>query len=417
MAASRTASVAEFPTIQSRPRSLWNPSEAGDSFLRETKGPVIRRRFKNQRLVGPYDKPWLEVKDPRASFPNIIFWSGMVISCLIGGFIIWRNYDSVPKTEFCLSFEDNFETLDLNNWRREVQVGGFGTGSFDWTTTDDRNSYVDEQGLHIVPTLTTHDTNITPDQLFDGYTLNLTRDGSCTAPKSTPNLNLTCTAVSNYTSGATIPPVRSARLSTEGKHSIRYGRVEVVAKIGKGDWYWPAIWMMPEMGGAYGPWPASGEIDLAEFRGNNPKYYGEGGRDAVQSTIHWGPNKLHNRFWQTTAKLFQWKFPRGSTMWTRGGFQNILDGGGNRLADPWSQTGRASTPFDQKFFLILNVAVGGTNGYFLDGTGGKSWTDYSNTNVREFALANTTWYPTWDMKDGGMVVRSVKMWNLGKCPS
>ncbi|KAF3916831.1 Beta-glucanase [Dactylellina cionopaga] len=220
-----------------------------------------------------------------------------------GGFIIYRNYAAVPQPEFCLAFEDNFEILDLRNWRREVQVGGFGTGSFDWTTTDDRNSYVDSEGLHIVPTLTTHDTNITPDQLFDGYTLNLTKDGSCTAPrKTTPNLNLTCTVISNYTSGATIPPVRSARLSTEGKHSIRYGRVEVVAKMGKGDWFWPAIWMMPEMGGAYGPWPASGEIDLAEFRGNDPRIYGEGGRDAIQSTIHWGPDKIYNRFWQTTAK-------------------------------------------------------------------------------------------------------------------
>lgn len=54
-----------------------------------------------------------------------------------------------------------------------------------------------------------------------------------------------------------INPVRSARLNTKGKASIRYGRVEVVAKIPQGDWLWPAIWMLPQ-NDTYGPWPASG---------------------------------------------------------------------------------------------------------------------------------------------------------------
>lgn len=43
------------------------------------------------------------------------------------------------------------------------------TGSFDWTTDDEANSYVDEAGLHIVPTLTTATTDITYAQLLNGY--------------------------------------------------------------------------------------------------------------------------------------------------------------------------------------------------------------------------------------------------------
>jgi hypothetical protein len=43
------------------------------------------------------------------------------------------------------------------------------TGAFDWTTDDPHNSYVDAQGLHIVPTLTLDTTDITPGQMMDGY--------------------------------------------------------------------------------------------------------------------------------------------------------------------------------------------------------------------------------------------------------
>jgi beta-glucanase (GH16 family) len=67
-----------------------------------------------------------------------------------------------------------------------------------------------------------------------------------------------------------INPVRSARLTTKGKQTIRYGKVEVVAKLPVGDWLWPAIWMMPE-DSVYGTWPQSGEIDIMESRGNSPQ--------------------------------------------------------------------------------------------------------------------------------------------------
>lgn len=89
-----------------------------------------------------------------------------------------------------------------------------------------------------MPTLTNETTDITNDQLYNGYLLNLTnaKDGACTGTSLK-----SCVSFSNGTGGAMIPPVRSARLSTKGKASIRYGRVEVVAKFPKGDWLWPAI--------------------------------------------------------------------------------------------------------------------------------------------------------------------------------
>jgi hypothetical protein len=69
--------------------------------------------------------------------------------------------------------------------------------------------------------------------------------------------------------------------------------VEVVAKLPKGDWLWPAIWLLPEHQ-AYGQWPASGEIDLMESRGNAPGYPA-GGVDCFGSTLHFGP------FWPEDA--------------------------------------------------------------------------------------------------------------------
>lgn len=62
-------------------------------------------------------------------------------------------------------------------------------------------------------------------------------------------------------------PVKSARIRTVNSFAFRYGRVEVKAKMPSGDWLWPAIWLMPKYN-TYGVWPASGEIDMVESRGN-----------------------------------------------------------------------------------------------------------------------------------------------------
>lgn len=87
-----------------------------------------------------------------------------------------------------------------------------------------------------MPTLTNETTGITNDELYSNYTLDLSKDGSCTGDK-----NSSCVITSDPIEGDMIPPVRSARLSTKGKKGIRYGRVEVEAKLPKGDWIWPAI--------------------------------------------------------------------------------------------------------------------------------------------------------------------------------
>lgn len=93
-------------------------------------------------------------------------------------------------------------------------------------------------------------------------------------------------------SGNYINPVRSARLRTAKSFAFKYGRIEIRAKLPRGDWLWPAIWLLPKHN-EYGQWPASGEIDIMESRGNNPSYPA-GGSDKFGSTLHWGTNYDQN---------------------------------------------------------------------------------------------------------------------------
>lgn len=405
-----------------------------------------QRKFRSARLIGDYDKPWTEIPNKRRKYDYYIFWGGAFIGLIAGAFMCYQAWAGVPQHSYCLVLDDEFKNIDPGTWTHEIQRGGFGTGSFDWTTSDSKNSFTDAEGLHIVPTLTIDSTDITKEQLLDGYTLNLTTTGECTSPDGTT----ACSIMSNKTTGDIVNPVRSARLTTKGKKTLKYGKVEVVAKMPVGDWLWPAIWMMPE-NDVYGTWPQSGEIDIAESRGNSGDEYPDG-RDSVGSALHWGPIAEADAFWRTQGKhnirradytqafrtyglewsekylftyidnrLLQVFFinfqTKADNMWDRGHFGSAIVNH-SALHDPWSQTGARNTPFDQDFYLILNVAVGGTNGYFSDGVSSKPWGDASLTAPLEFWKAQPLWYPTWGNGTArGMTVKSVKMWSEGACGS
>lgn len=300
-------------------------------------------------------------------------------------------------------------------------------GQFEYTTNTDENSFVKDGMLWIQPTL--QDVELVEGE---GKVLNLTEMGICSSDRLA-----NCVVGANNT--ASMNPVKSARISTKksGK-SIRYGRVEVTALLPEGKWLWPAIWMLP-MNNVYGEWPASGEIDIVESRGNDEKYP-MGGRDIITSTLHWGPDSANDAWWRNNVKhraskttfskkmhtfgiewsenyMFTYVDSRLQTvlftnfnqrLWERGNFP-LANQNGTRYIDPWAKTGRRNTPFDQEFYLIMNVAVGGTNGWFQNGKDGKPWVDGSKTERRDFWDKREEWLPTW--KDGGaMKIKSVKMW-------
>ena len=90
--------------------------------------------------------------------------------------------------------------------------------------------------------------------------------------------------------------------------------------------------------------------------------------------LEWSDTYLYTYIDDRLQQILYWDFPTDSTMWKLGGFDGTIVNN-TLLKDPWSQTGRPNTPFDQPFYLILDVAVGGTNGWFPDGVGNKPWTN------------------------------------------
>ncbi|KAI0631806.1 concanavalin A-like lectin/glucanase [Trametes polyzona] len=389
-------------------------------------------------LTGAIEKPWLSEKDRMAT---LSYWLVYFVSFLgiAGGAI--RCYFAWKQTlllgNVCLVMEDNFDTFDTENvWMREASMSGFGNGEFEMTTASENNSFVRDGRLYLVPTLTSD--VIGYNNVFNGHTFNLT---GCTDVNAT-----SCGAVSNETLGTVIPPVMSARIHTRQPYAIKYGRVEISAKLPRGDWLWPALWMLP-VNDTYGPWPRSGEIDIMEARGNGPDYPAQG-IDYVRGSLNWGPftwlNGVSKTFgwWTNRRKTFADGFHTYALEWSpefvriyvdsrltymlvlkfdepffkRGAFPPVVANGTDfiQLHDPWAAGTRNVAPFDQPFYLIMNVAVGGTNGWFPDGVGGKPWLDGSVTAMRDFAKAQDQWSATWpeNIEDRALVVDSVKMWQL-----
>ncbi|KAH9958464.1 glycoside hydrolase family 16 protein [Russula dissimulans] len=387
-------------------------------------------------LSGEISKPWVGQKDKAARISYILTYSMLLLGVAAAGIRCYNGWKSVSLIgKLCPVLEEDFSGNDLDPsvWMREVDLGGFGNGEFEMTTASSNNSFVRNGELYLVPTLTSD--VIGRDAIFDGHTFNLT---GCT------NTNLTaCGVVSNATAGTVINPVMSARISTKGKRSIRYGKVEVRAKLPRGDWIWPAIWMLP-VNDTYGPWPQSGEIDIIEARGNGPKYPAQG-INYVRGSLNWGPLTWLNAvsktygWWSVRRSTYADNFHTYALEWTedflriyvdnrlqhmldlrfnipffqRGKFPTSVANASQEiiLPNPWAGRGN-SAPFDQPFYLILDVAIGGTNGWFPDGAGNKPWLNGAINAMQLFAKAQDTWSKTWPSseEDRALRVDYVKMW-------
>ncbi len=171
----------------------------------------------------------------------------------------------------------------------------------------------------------------------------------------------------------------SARIRTvtdddEVLFSTKYGRVEARIKLPQGEGLWPAFWMLPVDDSIYNEWASSGEIDIMEARGRLP--------DRVEGTIHYGQNWPNNVY-----KGQEYVFPEDTDItdyhlysleWEPGILRWYIDNECYHTTEQWFSKGPASgadytwpAPFDVPFYLLLNMAVGGTfdlesNPYSLD---------------------------------------------------
>lgn len=159
----------------------------------------------------------------------------------------------------------------------------------------------------------------------------------------------------------------SARLTTRGKASWRYGRIEVRASLPQGQGTWPAIWMLPEKD-RYGAWAASGEIDILEAVNLGvPCAKCPGGREStILGTLHFGgkwPKNTHKGEEVPFPEVLDGGFHTYAIEWYPDRIVWQVDGRtfSERRASEWFTTGSTSpgAPFDQPFHLILNLAIGG----------------------------------------------------------
>ncbi len=134
----------------------------------------------------------------------------------------------------------------------------------------------------------------------------------------------------------------SARMTTKGKFSVMYGRIEACIKAPKAQaGNWPAFWMLGDNIGSVG-WPKCGEIDIMELINKSDKLY---------ATMHWGGNK-GNQYTLPGGKDFSQDYHVYAVEWEKGVIRSYCDGTYFGKVDQ-------DHPFDQKFFIILNYAIGG----------------------------------------------------------
>ena len=144
----------------------------------------------------------------------------------------------------------------------------------------------------------------------------------------------------------------SARLVTKDKGDFRYGRFEIRAKLPGGRGTWPAIWMLPT-DQAYGGWPDSGEIDIMEHVGFDP--------GKVHVTVHTGAynhKRGTHRSGTRVVDTATTAFHLYRVDWTPEEIRGFIDGT-EVFVFRNEGTGSQAWPFDQRFHLLLNIAVGG----------------------------------------------------------
>jgi beta-glucanase (GH16 family) len=152
----------------------------------------------------------------------------------------------------------------------------------------------------------------------------------------------------------------SARLRTKHRGDWLYGRFEVRAKLPAGRGLWPAIWMLPT-DDFYGTWAASGEIDIMESKGQYPRIF--------TNALCYGGRYPRHRFSSREVRRsshevpFTEAFHVYSLEWTEDGLEWAVDGMVTFTMSPkeWGAKAGSHAPFDKRFHLLLNLAVGGNH--------------------------------------------------------
>lgn len=144
----------------------------------------------------------------------------------------------------------------------------------------------------------------------------------------------------------------SSRIVTRGRQTFRFGRIDIRAKLPRGQGIWPALWMLGASMDRVG-WPAAGEIDIMEMLG------GGGREDTVHGTLHWrqdGGHVYEGGSITLPNSDFSEQFHVFSIEWNETSIRWFVDG------RPFLEQDISSPAFDafrEPFYLLVNLAVGG----------------------------------------------------------
>jgi len=379
--------------------------------------------------------------------------------------------DGFSRTDSNLVFFEDFDgdsSLTSGVWKIARTMDGGGNGQFQYYTDSPANVYVNSSdgSLRLKPALFEDMPPINGVPSFDVMT------GKCQPYPACANFHVPDCTTKWGCQGTGDPlnilkPTTSGSVNTKGSFDYTYGRLEIRARMPRGDWLWPGLWLMPS-NSIYGGWPNDGEIDLIETRGNAPGYMAQGGnpagRDVVLSTLH----VMGNVFWKSQGKGtgIDWTedYHTFGMYWSDEEFYSYYLGendeeikmidlskqnGGYKNGfgrDPYGYNATTdnsinniyrsnltppkvgvyddapiSAPFDQPFYLIFNVAVGGAQNGCPDpdywGKGAiwctRCW-PVCTQPTNEFYYAKDSWYPTWQSAEEidklSMAIDWIKVW-------
>ena len=209
-------------------------------------------------------------------------------------------------------WSDEFDTdgtPDTSKWNYDIGAGGWGNGEAQYYTNRSENVIVENGSLKIIPRK----------EDFMG---------------------------AEYT---------SARIKTEGKFDFTYGRVDVRAKLPQSEGTWPAMWLLGANFQTVG-WPNCGEIDIMEQTGWD--------KETVLATCHWlNTSDSSNASYGLTTNISNASttFHTYSMEWSETSIKMFVDD-----VEYYVIALNSSLPFDNDFFLIFNVAMGGSLGGTID---------------------------------------------------
>ncbi|XP_039284784.1 beta-1,3-glucan-binding protein isoform X2 [Nilaparvata lugens] len=320
--------------------------------------------------------------------------------------------NGVPACTKSLIFESNFKNNLDRHWTSDIH---FNRDESEFVVFDNNpvNVYCKSNVLNIEPTL-----------LDDYYGENYTRTHSL-------DLTTKCTTREEglckreWFIATILPPVMSARITTKESFSFKYGVVEIKAKLPRGNWVIPEIWLQPK---AFNPYGAknSGRVVLAKSIGNSDLHHD--GISIGNNLLYAGleVNETTRKFRKMKREgLWSDQFHVYRLNWTPYGMKFSVDGEsfgewlGNKNsplleANGLSQEYGPVSPFDQEFYLLLGVHVGGyhdiPNGA-VSGDQPKPWRNSDPKRVIVFYNDLKNWYKTWN-DDTKLRVEYIKVWAL-----